>query len=145
MKNNTYLKNIIYKISIVRIFKLAIAKDIMTKKIITIKENTSVRDTIKLILEKRISGIPVVDDNMLLVGIISEKDLLQLAFFGNIDDAKVADLMSKDVHTMQEDTDLLEIYEFFTQNNYKRVPILSNNKLVGIISRKDMLKHILDT
>lgn len=124
---------------------MAIAKDIMTTKLVTIKENNSVRDTIKLILEKRISGIPVVDDNMSLIGIISEKDLLQLAFFGSIDDAKISDLMSRDVHTMSEDTDLLEIYEFFTQNNYKRIPIVSNNKLVGIISRKDMLKHILDS
>jgi CBS domain-containing protein len=122
---------------------LASAQDIMTRNMVTVKPETPVREAIKILLEKRISGIPVVKDDMSLAGIITEKDLLQLAFYDSMDDAVVSDFMSKDVITMKKDTDLLEICEFFMQNNYKRIPIVSDNKLVGVISRKDMLKHIL--
>ncbi len=115
----------------------------MTKDLITIKENTSVRDAIKLLIDKKISGLPVVKDDMSLIGIITEKDLLQLVFYDSMDDAIVGDIMTRDVLTMHKDTDLYEVCEFFMQNNYKRVPVVSDNKLVGILSRKDMLKYIL--
>ena len=124
---------------------LTIAQDIMTSDLITIKEDTHVRDAIKLILEKRISGLPVVREDMSLAGIVSEKDFLQLAFYDNIDDAKVADFMTRDVVTAGKDTSLLEICELFMQNNYKRIPVVTDNKLVGIISRKDMLKFVLNS
>jgi CBS domain-containing protein len=51
--------------------------------------------------------------------------------------------MTTDVFAMNEDTDLLEINDFFMNNNFKRLPIVRDNKLIGIISRKDMLRHIL--
>ncbi len=122
---------------------MACAKDIMSNNLITLKEDSPAREAIKLILDKKISGIPVVKADMSLAGIITERDLLQLSFYDNADVAKVGDFMSRDVSTMDMETDLLEICEFFLQHNYKRIPIVSNNKLVGIISRKDMLKYIL--
>ena len=124
---------------------LAIAQDIMTTNLITIREDTHVRDAIKIILENRISGLPVVRDDMSLAGIVSEKDFLQLAFYDNIDDAEVADFMSRDVITATKETSLLEICELLMQNNYKRIPIVEDNKLIGVISRKDMLKFVLNS
>jgi CBS domain-containing protein len=115
----------------------------MSTDLITLKEGTSAKDALRLMLEKKISGIPIVKDDFSLAGIITEKDLLQLAFYDTIDDAKISDFMSTDVTTMGKDTDLLEICEFFMHSNYKRIPIVADNKLIGIISRKDMLKHIL--
>lgn len=53
--------------------------------------------------------------------------------------------MHREVVSMPEESDLLEICEFFLNNNYKRIPIVTNKKLVGIISRKDMLKFILES
>ena len=81
---------------------------------------------------------------MSLIGIITEKDLLHLSFYDSTDEVTVGDIMTRDVVTMDKDTNLLDICEFFLHNNYKRIPITSENKLVGIISRKDMLKHILN-
>ena len=124
---------------------MAIAQDIMTTNLITIREDTHVRDAIKIILENRISGLPVVRDDMSLAGIVSEKDFLQLAFYDNIDDAEVADFMSRDVITATKETSLLEICELLMQNNYKRIPIVEDNKLIGVISRKDMLKFVLNS
>ena len=122
---------------------MACAKDIMTKEIITLKETATAKDAIHLILDKRISGIPVVNNDMTLVGIITEKDLLQCCFYDSGDEIKVTDIMTTDVFTMNEDTDLFEINDFFMNHNYKRLPIVKDNKLVGIISRKDMLRYIL--
>jgi CBS domain-containing protein len=123
---------------------LATAQDIMVKNILTLKENSSAKDAIKLILDKRISGIPIVKDDMTLAGIITEKDLLQLTFYDTADEVNVADIMTREVVTMDKDTNLLEISEFFLNNNYKRIPITSSKKLVGIISIKDVLKYILN-
>jgi predicted transcriptional regulator len=123
---------------------LATAQDIMVKNILTLKENSSAKEAIKLILDKRISGIPIVKDDMTLSGIITEKDLLQLTFYDTAEEVTVADIMTREVVTMDKDTDLLEISEFFLNNNYKRLPITSSKKLVGIISRKDVLKYILN-
>jgi len=125
------------------VIKLACAKDIMTKEIITLKETATAKDAIHLILDKRISGIPVVKNDMTLIGIITEKDLLQCCFFDSGDEVKLTDIMTTDVFTMNEDTDLFEINDFFMNHNYKRLPIVKDNKLIGIISRKDMLKYIL--
>ncbi len=116
----------------------------MIKNILTLHENSSAKDAIKLILENRISGIPVVRDDMTIAGIITEKDLLQLVFYDTAEEVSVADIMIREVATMDKDTNLLEISEFFLNNNYKSLPITSSNKLVGIISRKDILKHILN-
>lgn len=123
---------------------MATAQDIMIKNILTLHENSSAKDAIKLILENRISGIPVVRDDMTIAGIITEKDLLQLVFYDTAEEVSVADIMIREVATMDKDTNLLEISEFFLNNNYKSLPITSSNKLVGIISRKDILKHILN-
>ncbi|MFH0977571.1 MAG: CBS domain-containing protein [Spirochaetota bacterium] len=116
----------------------------MTKDIITLKEDASAKDAIKLLLEKRISGIPIVSDNMKLVGVVTEKDLLELSFYDTTENISVSDIMTSNVVSMDKETDLLEICEFFMHNNYKRIPIVSDNTLVGIISRKDMLKYILE-
>ncbi|MBN2403392.1 MAG: CBS domain-containing protein [Spirochaetes bacterium] len=123
---------------------MATAQDIMVKNLLTLKDNCSAKDAIKLILDKRISGIPIVSDDMTLLGIVTEKDLLQLSFYDSADEVTVGDIMTRDVVSMDEKTDLLEISEFFLNNNYKRLPITSSKKLVGIISRKDMLKYILN-
>jgi CBS domain-containing protein len=123
---------------------LATAKDIMVKEILTLKENSSAKDAIRLILDKRISGIPIVSDDMSLLGIITEKDLLQLSFYDTAEEVTVADIMTREVTAMDKDTNLLEICELFLNKNFKRIPITSANKLVGIISRKDMLKYILN-
>ncbi|MDY6933470.1 MAG: CBS domain-containing protein [Spirochaetota bacterium] len=123
---------------------MSTAKDIMITNVITITKETPVRKAIELMLEKRISGFPVVSRELSLEGIISEKDLLQLAFSDTIDGITVEAFMTTEVISFEEDSDLFDICDYFINQNIKRVPILSENKLVGIISRKDMLQYILE-
>ncbi len=123
---------------------MAVAKSIMTKDIITVKDHTPVREAIAILVEKKISGLPVVTDDNKLVGLITEKDLLRLIFTGEVDLGIVADYMTRDVVALDEETDLLDVCEYLIDMNYKRIPILKDGRLAGIISRRDMIRYILD-
>jgi len=120
-------------------------RDIMTRNIISLNPKTKVLEAIDILVNNRISGAPVLDDNGVLQGIISEKDLMvPLEFFSNRKEAEscVEEFMAKDVITFPEDTSIEEIMKALVVNNIKRVPIIKDNKVVGIVSRRDILKYI---
>ena len=121
------------------------AKDIMTTQLITFTPDLSTEKAIEMLVNHRISGAPVVDDEGKVVGLLSEKDLLvSLDFLGqrHLKDTKVADVMIKDVITFPEDASVRDVYSELIRRNMKRVPIMRDKKLVGIISRHDILRHI---
>jgi CBS domain-containing protein len=122
------------------------AKDIMTKEnIISIKEDTPVYEAVQLAVEHGVSGMPVVDDDMTLVGLVSEKDLLRL--FRERQDAEnktAGDFMTQPAICFDEEESLVDICDFLMRNIFRRVPITSKQKLVGIISIRDSLRHILE-
>lgn len=123
-----------------------LAKDIMTKNVLFVKPDTSVIKAIDILLENHISGLPVVDDNMRLAGVVSEKDFLGILLEKNVKlDEKVHRYMSKKVVKFNDEDSIVDICDFFIKNNVRRVPIVSQDKLVGVISRKDILQLILNT
>ena len=85
----------------------------------------------------------MVNDDMTLAGIVSEKDVLQLLY--NIKDkpGKVEDFMTKDIISFNREDNLVDITECLVNNNFRRVPIASDGKLVGIVSRRDIIKYVL--
>lgn len=119
-------------------------KSIMTTDVVTVSTDTLLTKAVDILIENNITGLPVVEDDMTLVGIISEKDMLGLV--ENIQDetTKVEDVMSKDVTSFDQQDDMIAICECLVNNNFRRVPITSNGKLVGIISRRDIIKYILE-
>ena len=120
------------------------AKQVMTKNVIVVKRNANIYDAIRLMVDNKITGIPVVNDDMSLAGMISEKDGLKLLY--NIEDhadSKVEDFMTKGVWSFNETDSLVDIAECLIKNHFRRVPILSNGKLVGIITRTDIISFIL--
>jgi CBS domain-containing protein len=121
------------------------AKDIMTKEnVITVREYTPVYEAVLLAVEHGISGIPVVDDGENLVGIVSEKDLLRLfREIQNAENQTVSDYMTQPAIHFDKEEDLLDVCDFLMRNIFRRVPITSKEKLVGIISIRDALKYIL--
>jgi CBS domain-containing protein len=119
-------------------------KAFMTYDVITVKRQTPIRDVIKFFVENDITGVPVVDDEMTLIGIISEKDVLNVLLNDKSVSAKVEDYMTKDVVGFELDADFITICECLLNNNFRRVPILKNGKLVGIISRRDLIKYICE-
>ena len=120
------------------------AKDIMTRNVVCIKKNIPVVDAIRLMSKNNITGIPVVEDDMTLIGILSEQDVLRL--FHTYEDEKdrtVNDFMTQPAIHFEEEERLLDICYCLRDNSIRRVPVTSNGKVVGVISRSDILKCIL--
>jgi CBS domain-containing protein len=148
------------------------AADVMTTKVITVAPDTSVQDLAALLGNHGISGVPVVDSAGNLIGIVSEGDLLHRAetgterrterrrvrwldsFAGNQDLARdylkshsrsVRDLMTRDVITVTETTALDEIADLLETKRIKRVPVVRDGKIVGIVSRANLVRALVAT
>ncbi len=119
-------------------------KTIMTTDVIVVKRDTPLSVVVEILVDNNITGLPVVNDDWTLAGIISEKDVLSLVYASEDDSAKVEDFMTKDVVSFEQNEDLIAICECLVNNNFRRVPILADGKLVGVISRRDIIKYILE-
>jgi CBS domain-containing protein len=141
------------------------ASDVMTRTVITIDEQAHIAEALRLMLGKAISGLPVVDCNNQLVGIITEGDLLRRAelateqhiawwknlLFGPWYSAEeyvrthartVGSVMTRETLCIAEDTPLSMIVEIMEQGHVKRLPVTKDGKIVGIVSRRDVLKPL---
>jgi len=120
------------------------AKDIMTQDVINVKKDTPIYKALELLTKHNISGIPVVGDDMILVGVLSEKDVLSL-FYAHEDEKEktVNDFMTQPAVHFDENESLLDVCDCLANNYFRRVPVTSQGKLVGIISRKDIIDYIL--
>ena len=126
------------------------AKQLMNASVITIGRNEDIYEAMRMMALNNITGLPVVDDEGILVGIITEKDILVLlcnrleetGMDGEV--GKVGEFMTRHVVCFQPEDSLSDIAECLSTNNFRRVPIIDNGKLVGIISRRDVIRHIRD-
>ena len=97
-----------------------------------------------ILVDNHVSGLPVVNEQLHVVGMISEKDLLILLANRQIgENDAVENFMTKDVVSFKEDDLVWDICEFFIKEPIRRVPITKDSKLTGIISRRDIIKMIL--
>jgi CBS domain-containing protein len=144
------------------------AKDIMTENVVTVTRDMGVPDVAKLLLERNISGVPVVDDNGAVVGIVTEGDLIQrkgagetgsrhsswwLRLFGDPSDSagqyikthgmRAADIMTRDVLTVDAETPTGDIARIMAERHIKRVPVVCDGLLVGIVSRSNLLRGMV--
>lgn len=120
-----------------------LAKDIMVTKLITLAPDIDVFDAIGLLIKNRISGAPVVDKDGTFIGVFSEKDCLSVlmdAIYGQVPTAQIFGFVRTNAKTVAEDTDLLSIAQEFLNNPFRRLPVLRDGKLIGQISRRDLLK-----
>ena len=121
-----------------------LARDHMATKLHTLAPRMNIREAIPLLLDNAISGAPVVDPKTdTLVGVLSELDCLKLLTTGNdIPDGHVEDYMSRDVQTITPDMDVYWVAGKFLGCQFRRFPVVENGKLVGQISRRDVLRAI---
>ena len=120
------------------------ARDVMTKNVITIKQDVPLKDAIKILVGKGISGVPVFDDSNKVVGILSEKDIINYMFSGHMNTALVSEAMTKNVISVSSDTDTEKVALLISEKKFRRVPVIDGDKLVGIISRRDIIRSMLD-
>ena len=113
-----------------------VAKDIMTKKVITVMPLTTVKNLAKTLSGNNISGVPVVDQRGKVMGIVSEADVVAKS------GKQVKGIMSKDVVSVSEETEVEEIAKLLAAHRFNRVPVLRQGKLVGIVSRADIIRAI---
>jgi len=121
------------------------AKDIMTKEVISAKRDTPIYEAVRLLRKNNITGIPIVEDDMTLVGVLTEKDVLRLFYAGEDEKNKTAnDYMTRPAVSYKENDTLQSICDFMMINYFRRVPVTSKEgKVVGIISRPDVIDYML--
>ncbi|WP_353893056.1 CBS domain-containing protein [Proteinivorax hydrogeniformans] len=143
--------------------------EVMNKDVVSINKNATVEEATKLMIEKSVGGLPVVDDENKVVGMITEKDLLLrhkefvpppyvdiLGAFVYLEDptranerlkkslsASVEDVMSTPVFTVSPEDDTQLVLQFIVDHGYNRIPVEEEEKLVGIVSRGDILKGLV--
>lgn len=122
------------------------AKEIMTTDVVSVRRDTPIYEAMELLIKNEITGMPVVDDDMSLVGVITEKDCLRL--FHADDDEKnrtVQHFMTQPAVHYNENDRLKTVCDFMMINHFRRVPVTNKKgKVVGILSRPDVIKHILE-
>lgn len=141
------------------------APDIMTRDVATVSPDTSVRDIAALMVEKHISGVPVLTDDGKIIGMVSESDLLHRAevgterkhkwWFRTFADPNAAaheyakahglkahDVMSRYVISVRDDAELRDVADILDKQRIKRVPVVHEGRLVGIITRGDLVRAL---
>lgn len=120
------------------------AKDLMTRQVVTVTVDDTIDYAITLMVKHRISGLPVLDREGRPVGIISEFDLLELICEGQTEQDKVSDYMSPELFGVAEDDTWVTVADAFREKHVRRLPVLRDGKLVGIITRHDLMHAIRD-
>lgn len=147
-----------------------LAKNVMTKDVITVKPEEKVEKVAKILVDNKISGIPVVDELNHVVGIVTEKDLmikageLKVPFYVTLFDSiiflenpirfnndikkytasQVKDVMTEKVIAVEEDTPVQDVVAIMQKRQINRVPVLRHGKIIGIITRNDILKSLVE-
>ena len=125
--------------------KSVLVRDYMAGKLVTFKPDMDVLDAIHELVKHRIAGAPVVDDQGELVGMLSELDCLKIAlnagYFGDRG-GPVSDFMTPDVQTVDAEMSIVDLAQRFLDSRFRRFPVLHENRLVGQISRRDVLRAL---
>ncbi len=125
--------------------KSALVKDYMSGRLVTFSPETDVLDAIHELVEHRIAGAPVVDDHGSLIGMLSELDCMKIAltagYHGEMG-GPVADFMTTDTQTIDADMSIIDLAQLFLDSGFRRYPVLKDNRLVGQISRRDVLRAL---
>ena len=121
-------------------------KDVMTTDVVSVKKDTPIYEAMEIMRKKDITGMPVIEEDMTLVGVITEKDVLRL-FYANEEEKNetVGFFMTRPAVSYRENENLQSVCDFMMINYFRRVPVVSKQgKLVGIISRPDIIDFILE-
>ncbi len=121
------------------------ARDIMTEGVITIRPSCTIQEAVELLLSEDISGLPVVDDRGRLVGIVTEFALLAVAYDEKVMQDAVAQHMTTDLLTVEASDPIRKVADLCVVHRVRRVPVMDSGKLVGLISRCDVLRAIYES
>jgi len=125
--------------------KSVVVKDYMARTLVTFKPETDVLDAVHELVKRRIAGAPVVDDAGNLIGMLSELDCLKVALHAGYHGdwgGPVSDYMSDGVETVDGEMSIIDLAQVFLDTKYRRFPVVERNRLIGQISRRDVLRAL---
>lgn len=124
-----------------------LVKDYMAKHVVTLQPDDRVLDAVNTLVENQVAGAPVIDKDGKLVGILTEKDCMKVAIdaayyseYGGL----VTDFMSTEVEVINVEDSIVAAAERFLDTRFRRFPVMDNNRLVGQISRRDIMRALND-
>ena len=125
------------------------AENYMTRNLVTFRPDQTMDEVMDVLIAKRISGGPVIDETGKLVGVISEGDCLKQVVKGKYHNiptlsGKVSEFMATDVKSIEQDVNIFELAQMFLNLRLRRFPVLHNGRLVGQISQKDVMKAVIE-
>jgi len=119
-------------------------KKIMSKKVVCVRRDTPVKEALQLMLAHKIPDVPVVEKDMTLVGIVTEKDLLRPLYGPQGTKGKTVEkFMTRPAVYFEADESLEEICQCLNDVDFRRVPVTKKGKVVGIVSRPDIIRCII--
>ena len=117
-------------------------KNIMTDSPVVVRPETTIDEAIEILLDRRVSGLPVVDGQGSLLGVISEVDIIDLVYKADIEGSIVGDYMTRETQFLDAEASLDDAASMFCGKNIRRIPIVQDGKLVGILSRRDLIRFV---
>ena len=121
---------------------MTVAREVMSKSLIAVKDRDTVQYISGVLTKHVISGVPVVDTNKNVVGFVSERDIIS-SMSSTISKKKAKDIMTKQVVSAAANTPLEELSKLFSERPIKYIPIVENKKIVGVVSRKNVIDKLL--
>lgn len=118
------------------------AKAIMTTDVVAVTKDTDIYEAIRTMIAHHVTGLPVIDRERNLLGVVTEKDVLRLLYDIEDQPGEVQDYMTPAVVAFDQEDSIVDIAESLGENPFRRVPILHDGKLAGVISRKDIIRHM---
>jgi len=122
-------------------------RDFMMTKPIIFSSDMDLLDAIRVLVDRRISGAPVVDARGNLVGVLTERDFLKAALVAGYHGERggpVRDYMSTEVEAVNADDSLVDVANRFGESKYRRYPVVQDNRVVGVVARSDVLRAIIE-
>jgi CBS domain-containing protein len=122
---------------------MRVVRDIMNKRVVSIRPDATLAEAIHILTQQHIGGAPVVTDEGAVVGVISELAMIDVVFDSDAKDALVKEYMTHEVHTVHPDDPLSRPAQLFALYSFRRLPVVENGKLVGVVTRRDLMNYAL--
>ena len=123
-------------------------KDFMVRKPVVFTSETDLLDAVRVLVDRRLSGAPVVDERGDVVGVLTERDFLKAALVAGYHGepgGRVGDYMTRDVVAVNADDNLFDVATRFVETRYRAYPVMEDNRLVGVVARRHVLRAVVES
>lgn len=122
---------------------MAKIQDVINRNVITVNPEQSIEEIAKILTKNNLSGVPVIDKKGRLIGYLSERDMIRSIPDGGFATKKAKDIMTKKVISVEENASFESISQIFTEYPVRNIPVTKKGKIVGVISRKDIIQKLM--